>query len=203
VLRAKARRDRVDQVIAEVPAAPPYAPVVGRLCCLRRVSTLTALALTVELGDWRRFDPARLGAFLGLVPSEQSSGAHHRQGPITKDRQPPRSAAAGRGRLAPAQAASAQPRARWPPRRTFGPRPLRGGSDQPPASPTLVGSRTAWQTPHQRRGSGRARARRSLLEAGDDDLTAAPRESEEIAPTHNGEERPAPTASYQLGDARP
>jgi transposase len=84
VLQAKARRDRLDQAIAELAAAPPYAEVVGRLCCLRGISTLTALALTVELGDWRRFDPARLGAFLGLVPSEQSSGEQRRRGPITK-----------------------------------------------------------------------------------------------------------------------
>jgi transposase len=84
VLQAKARRDRLDQAIAELAAAPPYAEIVARLCCLRGVSTLTALALTVELGDWRRFDPARLGAFLGLVPSESSSGKQRRQGPITK-----------------------------------------------------------------------------------------------------------------------
>jgi transposase len=84
VLQAKARRDRLDQAIAEQAAAPAYAQVVARLCCLRGVSTLTALALTVELGDWRRFDPARLGAFLGLVPSESSSGEQRRQGPITK-----------------------------------------------------------------------------------------------------------------------
>jgi transposase len=84
VLEAKARRDRLDRAIAELAAAPLYAEVVGRLCCLRGVSTLTALALTVELGDWRRFHPPRLGAFLGLVPSEHSSGEQRRQGPITK-----------------------------------------------------------------------------------------------------------------------
>jgi transposase len=84
VLDAKARRDRLDRAIGELAAAGSYADVVARLCCLRGVSTLTALALTVELGDWRRFDPARVGAFLGLVPSEASSGEQRRQGPITK-----------------------------------------------------------------------------------------------------------------------
>ena len=84
VLQAKARRDRLDQAIAELAASPAYAEVVGRLCCLRGVSTLTAVALTVELGDWRRFQPATLGAFLGLVPSEHSSGEQRRQGRITK-----------------------------------------------------------------------------------------------------------------------
>jgi transposase len=84
VLQAKARRDRLDEAIAELAASAPYADTVARLCCLRGVSTLTALALTVELGDWSRFDAARLGAFLGLVPSEQSSGEKRRQGSITK-----------------------------------------------------------------------------------------------------------------------
>jgi transposase len=84
VLQAKARRDRLDRAIAELAATPRYREVVGRLCCLRGVSTLTALALTVELGDWQRFQPAALGAFLGLVPSEHSSGPERRQGRITK-----------------------------------------------------------------------------------------------------------------------
>jgi len=84
VLQAKARRDSLDRAIATLAAAPPYADAVGRLCCLRGVSTLTALALTVELGDWTRFEPAGLGAFLGLVPSERSSGEQRRQGRITK-----------------------------------------------------------------------------------------------------------------------
>ncbi|HEY2936280.1 MAG TPA: IS110 family transposase [Gaiellaceae bacterium] len=84
VLQAKARRDRLDQAITEAAAAPEYADTVARLCCLRGVSTLTALALTVELGDWQRFEPTSLGAFLGLVPSEASSGEQRRQGPITK-----------------------------------------------------------------------------------------------------------------------
>ena len=84
VLQAKARRDALDRAIAETAMEPPFAETVARLCCLRGVSTLTALALTVELGDWQRFDPARLGAFLGLVPSESSSGDKRRQGAITK-----------------------------------------------------------------------------------------------------------------------
>jgi hypothetical protein len=49
--QAKARRDLLDQAIAELAAEAPFAEVVSRLCCLRGVSTLTGLALTVELGD--------------------------------------------------------------------------------------------------------------------------------------------------------
>jgi hypothetical protein len=45
--------------------------------CLRGVSTLTAFASTVELGDWHRFRAESLG---GLSPSESSSGERRRQG---------------------------------------------------------------------------------------------------------------------------
>jgi transposase len=84
MLDAKSRRGALDQAIAELAARPPYADVVERLVCLRGVSTLTAFALTVELGDWHRFRPQSLGPFLGLTPSEYSSGERRRQGAITK-----------------------------------------------------------------------------------------------------------------------
>ena len=84
VLQAKTRRDTLDQAIAELAAEPPFAEIVGRLVCLRGVATLTALALTVELGDWTRFRPESLGPFLGLVPSEHSTGQRRRLGAIIK-----------------------------------------------------------------------------------------------------------------------
>lgn len=84
MLDAKARRDALDVAIAELAASEPYVGVVERLVCLRGVSTLTAFALTVELGDWNRFRPESLGPFLGLTPSENSSGERRRQGSITK-----------------------------------------------------------------------------------------------------------------------
>ncbi len=62
MLDAKTRRDALDKAIAELAAKPPYVDVVERLVCLRGVSTLTAFALTVELGDWNRFRPESLGA---------------------------------------------------------------------------------------------------------------------------------------------
>jgi transposase len=83
-LQAKTRRDALDQAIVELANEPSFAEVVGRLCCLRGVSTLTALALTVELGDWTRFRPQSLGPFLGLTPSEDSTGERRRLGGITK-----------------------------------------------------------------------------------------------------------------------
>ena len=81
---AKTRRDALDSAISELAAREPYVDVVERLVCLRGVSTLTAFALTVELGDWSRFRPESLGPFLGLTPSESSSGERRRQGAITK-----------------------------------------------------------------------------------------------------------------------
>lgn len=83
-VQAKTRRDLLDEAIVELAAEPPFAEIVGRLCCLRGVSTLTALSLTVELGDWMRFQPQSLGPFLGLTPSEDSSGERRRLGSITK-----------------------------------------------------------------------------------------------------------------------
>ncbi len=82
--QAKLRRDTLDQAIAELAAEPPFAEIVGRLCCLRGIGTLTALALAVEIGDWSRFRPQALGPFLGLTPSEDSSGERRRLGSITK-----------------------------------------------------------------------------------------------------------------------
>jgi transposase len=83
-VHAKTRRDALDQAIAELAAETAFAETVGRLCCLRGVSTLTALGLTVELGDWHRFRPESLGPFLGLTPSEDSTGERRRLGAITK-----------------------------------------------------------------------------------------------------------------------
>ena len=48
------------------------------------MSTLTAFGLAVEVGDWHRFTGASIGAYLGLVPTESSSGQQRWQGSITK-----------------------------------------------------------------------------------------------------------------------
>jgi len=80
----RARRDALDAAIAEEAAREPWATTVGRLACLRGVSTLTAFGLAAEIGDWQRFDGRSIGAYLGLVPSESSSGERRRQGSITK-----------------------------------------------------------------------------------------------------------------------
>jgi transposase len=81
---AIARRDRLDATITAMAAESEFTPTVHKVCCLRGVSTLTGFALAVEIGDWTRFTGASIGAYLGLVPSEHSSGASRRQGGITK-----------------------------------------------------------------------------------------------------------------------
>jgi transposase len=78
------RRNRLDAAITEMAGEPEWAPIVIRLGCLRGVSTLTAFGLAVEVGDWSRFTGASIGAFLGLVPTESSSGEGRSQGSITK-----------------------------------------------------------------------------------------------------------------------
>jgi transposase len=84
VLATLARRDRLDAAIAEMATEGDYAPVVTRLGCLRGVSTLTGFGLAVEIGDWQRLTGRSIGAYLGLVPTESSSGQSRSQGSITK-----------------------------------------------------------------------------------------------------------------------
>ena len=79
-----ARRDRLDTAIIAMAADSEFTAVTRKLCCLRGVSTLTGFALAVEIGEWDRFTGASIGAYLGLVPSEHSSGQSRRQGGITK-----------------------------------------------------------------------------------------------------------------------
>jgi transposase len=77
-------RDRLDAAIEQIAHTQPWADTVARLECVRGIATLTAFGLTVEIGDWHRFTGATIGAYLGLTPSEFSSGSTRRQGPITK-----------------------------------------------------------------------------------------------------------------------
>jgi transposase len=73
-----------DPVGESVEDRRDVAPVVNRLCCLRGIGTLTGFGLAVEVGDWHRFTGSTIGSYLGLVPSESSSGARRSQGGITK-----------------------------------------------------------------------------------------------------------------------
>jgi len=80
-----ARRDRLDGLLGEQSLQGSWAPLVARLRCLRGIDTLTAVGLVAEIGDVTAFKhPKQLASYLGLVPSEQSSGERRRQGSITK-----------------------------------------------------------------------------------------------------------------------
>ena len=80
-----ARRDRLEVLIAQQSVQGPWAPTVARLRCLRGIDTLTAVGLVAEIGDITAFPhPTQLASYLGLVPSEHSSGMTRSQGSITK-----------------------------------------------------------------------------------------------------------------------
>ena len=75
----------LEQELAACAASDDYREAVGLLRCFRGVDTVTALTVLAELGDVTRFGSARqLMSYLGLTPSEYSSGARQRRGPITK-----------------------------------------------------------------------------------------------------------------------
>jgi transposase len=79
------RRAQLEADIAELLPSSPYAATAKRLMCLRGIDTLTAAGLCAEIGDFARFrHPAQVMSYLGVVPSEHSSGSQRRQGPITK-----------------------------------------------------------------------------------------------------------------------
>src|SRR6201996_2631527 len=82
---ATARRDRLEAHIEAALANWSLAPVVRALQALRGMGLVAAATVIAELGDISRFDnPRQLMAYLGLVPSEHSSGATRRQGGLTK-----------------------------------------------------------------------------------------------------------------------
>jgi len=83
----KAASSRVAGITAQMERVLPewsLASVVYSLVALRGIDKLAAMVLLAELGDLSRFDsPRQLMAYLGLVPSEHSSGPTRRQGGIT------------------------------------------------------------------------------------------------------------------------
>ena len=79
------RRDALDREIVALLPASPWAVQVGRLRCLRGIDTLTAVGLCAEIGDFERFAKAeQLMNYIGLVPSENTTGQKRRLGAITK-----------------------------------------------------------------------------------------------------------------------
>jgi transposase len=82
---AETRRDRLTGQIEELLPSWSMAPVVAALQAMRGVALVAAVTVVAEVGDFRRFaNPRQLMAYLGLVPSEHSSGGSVRRGGITK-----------------------------------------------------------------------------------------------------------------------
>ena len=75
----------IDQRLERVASCEPWAEPVKWLCSFRGIATRTALGLLAEIGDFRRFSsPRELMSYLGLTPTEYSSGAQQHRGHITK-----------------------------------------------------------------------------------------------------------------------
>lgn len=79
------RLGRLEQELQDQVHTWRLRPVVDALQALRGVQFIVAVTIVAELGDLSRFDkPSQLMSYLGLTPSEYSTGDHRRQGAITK-----------------------------------------------------------------------------------------------------------------------
>ena len=84
IVDAQNRLDRLDAQLIELVPTWSMAPVIAAYQALRGVSFLVAVTFVSEVGDVRRFDnPRQLMAFLGLVPSERSTGETVKRGGLT------------------------------------------------------------------------------------------------------------------------
>jgi transposase len=85
VAQAEDRVATLNTAIEDTIPGWHFAPVVDALCALRGVNTTIAATVVAEIGDITRFEnPRQLMAWLGLVPSEHSSGNTTRRGRLTK-----------------------------------------------------------------------------------------------------------------------
>ncbi len=83
--QALARQAELDHELQAVATTAPYREPVAALRCFRGIDTLSAIILLAEIVDFQRFRrPRELMAYLGLVPSEYSSGNTQRRGALTK-----------------------------------------------------------------------------------------------------------------------
>lgn len=85
IAQADTRITEIDRLLEHLAGAAPYLQPVAALRCFRGIDTVTAMTVLAELHDFRRFPhPRALMAFIGLVPSEHSTGDRQRHGAITK-----------------------------------------------------------------------------------------------------------------------
>lgn len=77
--------DALDRDLETIAGQGPWRDAVAALTRFRGISTRTALGLIAEIGDFRRFaHPRELASWLGITPSEYSSGDQQHRGHITK-----------------------------------------------------------------------------------------------------------------------
>ena len=85
VQQLEERQRQLDLQLEQYGSQDPYREPVGWLRCFKGIDTVTAVCLIAELHDFRRFRSAReLSSYVGLVPSENSTGQRERRGSITK-----------------------------------------------------------------------------------------------------------------------
>ena len=83
--QASDRIGRLEQAIREALADWSLAPIVPALMAMRGIDLVSAVTILAEIGDPSRFaSPRQLMAYLGLVPSERSTGDSVKRGSITK-----------------------------------------------------------------------------------------------------------------------
>lgn len=75
----------LDRQVEQLAQSEDYREMVGLLRCFRGIDTLTAISIITEIFDFGRFPSAReFMSYLGLTPSERSSGDKERKGSITR-----------------------------------------------------------------------------------------------------------------------
>lgn len=85
VVAAEQKRDRLDALIGSCVTEKPMSLSVAALSLLRGIGTVSAFSLKAEIGDFSRFPDARsFMSYLGLTPSESSSGEGTSRGKITR-----------------------------------------------------------------------------------------------------------------------
>jgi transposase len=79
------RLENLNREVEQLAESEEYKEIVGLLSCFHGISTLTAITIMTEIFEFGRFEsPRHLMSYLGLTPSEDSSGEKQRKGAITK-----------------------------------------------------------------------------------------------------------------------
>ena len=157
VSEATERVQRLTQSIERELAQWRWQPVVSALQACRGIQIIHAVRIVAELGDLSRFShPRQLMGFLGLIPSEDSSGEHRHQGAITKGQQL-RSTRIGRSRLGLSHHGGGEPGHRTPTNRSAQDRHRYRLESPAAAVRALPPTRRARAEPQQDRGGYRPR----------------------------------------------